>query len=279
MSLTRNKKDSWRKMNIVFSADDAYVQPLAIAMVSILENNISNSRINFHVLTADISENNQKILHLILNKYNIGNIEFIFINEDMFNNFPLNIKHISKEAYFRYVIADVLPKTKKALYLDADILVLGDLSELWVTNIDDFFIAGSHKDYFAKEFPGYKEKIGLREDDIYINSGVILMNLEKIRKFHKVKELFDNTEKLKDIIKIQDQDIINITFNKGIKNISNIYNYTESDRRIGNRGNEEVTIVHFNTGNKPWNVDFQYSDSNKYFADKYQKFKDKAITT
>lgn len=260
-------------MNIVFSADNAYVQNLLVAMVSIMENNVSDSKINFYVLTADISDDNQKLLNQNLCQYKVGNIEFIFISEDMFNNFPLNIKHIKKEAYFRYVIADVLPQAKKALYLDADILVLGDLSELWETNIDDFFIAGSHKDYFAKEFPGYKEKIGLREDDIYINSGVILMNLEKIRKFHKVRELFDNTERLKDIIKIQDQDIINITFKNGIKNISNIYNYTESDRRIGSRANKEVIVVHFNTGNKPWNSDFQYNENNKYFADMYQTFK------
>ena len=243
-------------------------------MVSILENNVSNSKISFYILTANISTDNQKMLRLKFEKYKVENIEFIAVNEDLFNNLPLNIKHISKEAYFRYIIADVLPDMKKALYLDADILVLGDLSELWDTNIDDFFIAGSHKDYFAKEFPGYKSKIGLREDDIYINSGVILMNLGRIRKFHKVRELFNNTKKLKDIIRIQDQDIINITFNKGIKNISNIYNYTESDRRIGNQISEDVVVAHFNTSNKPWNVDFQYSDSNKYFADKYQIYKD-----
>lgn len=273
MSLIR--KILGTKMNIVFSSDDAYARYLAVTMLSILENNTSNSKINFYVLTADISEDNQEILRSLVYKYKHGKIEFIFVNEDLFDGFPLNIKHIRKEAYFRYIIADVLTQTKKALYLDVDTLVLGDLYELWATNIDEFFIAGSHKDYFAKEFPGYKEKIGLYEDDVYINSGVILLNLEKIREFHKVKELFDNTKKLKDIIKIQDQDIINITFNKGIKNISNIYNYTESDRRGASRKNEEVIIVHFNTGNKPWNVDFHYSDSIKYFADKYQLFKDK----
>ena len=263
-------------MNLVFSADDKYTKYLSVAILSILENNTSKSNINFYVLTADISKNSQEMLRALTNKYDGVTMQFIFIDDTMFSGFPLNIKHIIKETYFRYLIADVLPEVEKALYLDVDILVLGDLYELWATDIENFFIAGSHKEYFTKEFPGYKEKIGLAEDDIYINAGVILMNLERIRRFNKVQELFDNTKKLKDIIRIQDQDIINITFNKGIKDISNIYNYTESDRRGVSRQNDEVIIVHFNTGNKPWNLDFQYSDTNRYFADKYRLFQDRA---
>lgn len=257
-------------MNIVMAADENYVQHLGVTIASILEHNISNDKINFYVLTADISAASQKMLEALMSMGQNAQIQFIFINGERFVNFPLNIKHITKEGYFRYLIADVLPHCKKALYLDADILVLGDLAKLWATNIDDYFIAGSHKEYFAKEFPGYKEHIGIKEDDIYINTGVILLNLERIRRFDKVKELFYNTEKLKDIIKIQDQDIINITFNKNIKNISSIYNYTESDRNEGRRNNEEIVIVHFNTHNKPWKQDFQYSDTNRYFADQYK---------
>jgi lipopolysaccharide biosynthesis glycosyltransferase len=262
-------------MNLVFSADEKYTKYLSVAILSILDNNTSKSSIDFYVLTADISKNSQETLRSITNKYDGATLRFILIDDTVFSGFPLNIKHISKEAYFRYLIADVLPEAEKAIYLDVDILVLGDLYRLWIMDIKKFFIAGSHKEYFAKEFPGYKEKIGLAEDDVYINSGVILMNLERIRQFNKVQELFDNTEKLKDIIRIQDQDVINITFNKGIKNISNIYNYTESDRREASRQNDEVIIVHFNTSNKPWNSDFQYSDTNRYFADKYRLFQDR----
>lgn len=262
-------------MNIVFSADDKYAKHLGVAVVSILDNNTSNNRINFYILSANISKSNQEMLEALTGRYKNVKIRFVFIDDKVFDSFPLNIKHVTKEAYFRYMIADALPKIKKALYLDVDILVLGDLYNLWLTNIGDYFIAGSHKEYFAKEFPGYKEYIGLKNDDIYINSGVMLLNLDKIREFNKVKELFNNTKKLRNIIKIQDQDIINITFNRNIKNISNIYNYTESDRKEKSRKNSEVIIAHFNTSNKPWNSDFRYSETNRYFADRYQLFSSK----
>ncbi len=262
-------------MNIVFSADESYAEYLAVAIVSILENNTSNNQIKFYVLTADISKKSREMLEALTRRYKGIKIYFIPIDDRLFDAFPLNIKHITKEAYFRYLIADVLPEIKKALYLDADLLVLGDLDKLWSMDIDNYFIAGSHKEYFAREFPGYKTHIGLKEDDIYINSGVILMNLEKIRGFNKVKALFDNTEKLKGIIKIQDQDIINITFNGGIGNFSNVYNYTESDRKGANRKDSEIVIVHFNTANKPWKSDFQYTNTNKYFADQYQLYRKK----
>ena len=111
-------------MNIVFSADEKYAQHLGVAVMSILEHNTSNSKINFYILTVDISKKSQEMLEMLINNYGDVKINFIFINDEVFDNFPLNIKRITKEAYFRYLIADVLPKCKKALYSDADITVL-----------------------------------------------------------------------------------------------------------------------------------------------------------
>lgn len=259
-------------MNIAFSANDAYASHLGIALLSILDNNLNEHAISFYVLTADISVDHQRMLSSLVALYPNTAISFVVVDSHMFEDVPLNIKHITKESYFRFVIADVLPNLNKILYLDVDILVLADLGELYEINIDDYFIAGSHKDYFTKEYPGYKTTIGLQEDDIYINSGVMLLNLDKIRQYDKVKELFENTKKLKNIIRIQDQDIINITFNKVIKNFSDVYNYTESDRRNNKRDSEAIVIVHFNTGNKPWNIDFQLTDTNAYFVNKYRQY-------
>jgi lipopolysaccharide biosynthesis glycosyltransferase len=260
--------DSSQSIAVAFAINDGYVDWLGVTILSILKNN-RHSMFQFFVLSSDITEVSKQKLLFLGTIYKNFQIRYIVLDDTIFGDFPLRIKHISKDAYFRYVLPDVLPDNDKVLYLDSDVLVLGAIEPLWNTNLGHNFIAGSHKPYIATQFPGYRESLGLRSDDLYINSGVILMNLAEIRKSQKVTELFENTIRLKNIIKIQDQDVINITFKARIKPISNIYNYTTRDRIEKTQSNEGVIIVHFNTANKPWKNDYVCTEDDEYFAEIY----------
>jgi len=266
------------RLDIVFGIDDGYTDPLIVTAYSVIKNNLSFNEIYFHIITNGVSKNNQKKIKNLEGTFSGIHFDFTLVDDTPFKEFPLNIKHISPISYGRFLIADIFGTLEKVLYLDADILVLGDLSELWSVDIRDNCIAGSHKQYINRQFPGYKESIGLSQDSIYINSGVMLMNLKRIRRLNKTQELLANAKKLKDTVRIQDQDIINITFNGEIKNVHKKYNYTDSDRREASLREEEVVIVHFNTQNKPWGSDFLNNDTNKLFAEKYLEYKHEAIT-
>lgn len=268
MNLIMTRSDSSQNIAIAFAINDGYVDWLGVTILSILESN-HLSTFQFFVLSSNVTEASKHKLLTLGNIYKNFQITYIALDDTVFGDFPLRIKHISKEAYFRYVLPDVLPDNDKVLYLDSDVLVLGAIKPLWDTNLEHNFIAGSHKPYIATQFPGYRESLGLRADDLYINSGVILMNLAEIRKSHKVTELFENTIRMKDIIKIQDQDVINITFKGKIKPVSNIYNYTTKDRAEKTQENEAVVIVHFNTANKPWKSDYTRIKDDEYFAELY----------
>ena len=258
-------------IHIAFAINDFYVDHLGVEMLSILDNNRESS-FSFYVLSNDLTQHSKNKLNLLLSTYSTSKIHYVHVDDKIFEGFPLRIKHITKETYYRYALPDILSELNKVLYLDADLIILGDLRPLWDTDIKNYFVAGSHKAYIAKQFPGYKESIGLHANSTYINGGVLLMNLNRIRKYDKTRELFDNTVKLKDIIKIQDQDVINITLKGGIKRVDKIYNYTTSDATEGTRRSKNVVVVHFNTRNKPWNNDFIQTKENKAFIQRYIKY-------
>jgi lipopolysaccharide biosynthesis glycosyltransferase len=256
------------RLDIIFAIDDGYTNPLITTAFSVIKNNKSFDDIYFHIISGDISDKSQEIIKK-LERYEGVNVDFALVDETLFNEFPLNIDHISPITYARFLIADLFDTLHKVLYLDSDILVLGDLSELWNVDISHASIAGSHKQYINTQFPGYKESIGLEKDSTYINCGVMLMNLDRIRKLDKTQELLNNAVKLKDIVRIQDQDIINITFKDDIVSFDKKYNYTSSDRRENSINQDEVVIAHFNTGNKPWSAEFVVDETNAVLAKKY----------
>lgn len=236
-------------MNIFFAVNNDYFEKFATALISILQNN-KNHELHFFVLNSDISlQNKQKIEKLKLSYRNFD-IEYITPSPDLFKDFKINIDYISIETYFRYLIADLKPKMDKALYLDADLIVNADLEPLYNTDLGGFYAAGAKDAYI--ESLDYKEKIGFKASDLYINAGVMLFNLKKIRKDKMVQKLFANTLKLKDKISYQDQDILNITFKGNIKELDSIYNFTTENAKKEPSKLKKAVIAHYTGKRKPW---------------------------
>ncbi|MBR1915792.1 MAG: glycosyltransferase [Alphaproteobacteria bacterium] len=236
-------------MNIFFAVNNAYFDKLLVTFVSILENNKSHD-LHFFVLTTDISEPNKKKIEKFKLSYHNFDVEYITPSPDLFKDFKINIDYISIETYFRYLIADLKPKMDKCLYLDADLVVNGDLSALYDTDIKDFYAAGV-EDAFIKS-QKYKENINFKPSDLYVNAGVLLFNLKKIRKDKMVQKLFANTLKLKDKIAYQDQDILNITFKGAVKELDSIYNFTTENAKNERSKRKKAVIIHYTGKRKPW---------------------------
>lgn len=236
-------------MNIFFCINNNYLPQLLIAMTSILENNRLDS-ISFYIFSSDITPESEEKVFRLKSAYDNFTVTFLNPPDSIFKDLKLNIDHISIETYFRYIIADMLPYCDKGLYLDADIIVNESLGSLYSLDVETVYVAGV-KDIYI-DIIGYKEKIGFLKDDLYINAGVLLMNLRKIREDDKVTALFNNTRKYSDVIQYQDQDVINITFKNNIKEIGSIYNFiTEYVRREKINRNKAV-VIHYTGKIKPW---------------------------
>lgn len=90
-------------------------------------------------------------------------------------------------------------------------------------------------------------------NEIYINAGVMLLNLGKLRKDHMSIKLLNNTIKLAEQIEYQDQDIINITFRGRIKEVDSKYNFASSNVIREKPKIKEAIIIHYTGPIKPWN--------------------------
>ena len=173
---------------IFFSVNDAYVPYLSVALNSLKTNASKKYYYLIHILNDDISASNRERLLRFSDKD--FKIEFIPLTKTM-----ESIKGISKlkehqfEAfssltiYFRLFIPVLFPQYDKAIYLDSDIVVPGDISKLWETELEDNLI-GACADYSIQHIAPFMHYIDTYvgvDHKNYVNSGVLLMNLKHLR--------------------------------------------------------------------------------------------------
>ena len=225
------------KMNfeICMASDDNYSPHLGICLTSILENN-KNHFINLHILNNNISKNNLNKLLSLTDKYSNLNINCYDINE-FFNNNTIkedigkNLKSnefykiLGISAYARLFIAEILPcNLDKILYLDSDIIVLSDLKELFEMDISNYYCAGCIGSSMASYF--YKNS---EFNDPFINSGVLLINLDKWRTNKFSSEAISLIKSYPDKNFLHDQNIINIISRNHIKIIDSKFNVSSQN--------------------------------------------------
>ena len=94
--------------------------------------------------------------------------------------------YYSKTTYFRLFIPNLYPQYNKVLYLDSDITILSDVADLYNIDIGDNLIAAAPDDVIQtiEVFQDYVEKVvGVADYRNYFNAGIIVMNLDELRKF------------------------------------------------------------------------------------------------
>lgn len=198
-------------------------------------------------------ENYYRKLYLIIedDKLNLPfiNIEYININKIPLNPEGANYNTgYSKASMARLYLANLIPEDK-VLYLDTDLIVRKNLDELWSISMDDHYVAGVI-DQGAKKFLTPNLPV---DADTYINSGVTLFNLKKIREDNMVEKLdkFINENKLY----CPDQDTINVVFKDKILFLPNKYN---SSIFTGEAPN--CLIYHWAGGKENWVYNREHAD-------------------
>ena len=234
-------------MNIIFAINRNYISQLLCTIVSILENNGGN--IDFYILHSDLSEDDETSFYVLNKKYSNFKLHFISVDNANIKALPVTIDYISQVTYYRYIAADLIP-AEKALYLDADIVVNGSLENLYKTDIENYCCAGVRDLYIEKI--GYKDKIEFSGTDLYVNAGVLLLNLKKLREIKASESLIKNTQEFGCAIEYQDQDIINITFKNKIKEIDSIYNFAAENIAVEPEKISKAVIIHYTGVRKPW---------------------------
>ena len=209
-------------MNIVYASNDAYVPFLGISLFSLLENNKQLDGIKVFVLSDKISEENKEILNRMVFQYR-RKIEYIDLKEmEEFIPFHFNTFGFHPIVLSRLFLDVPLDEeVHKVLYLDCDTVINGSLAELEKKNLQRDYVAMVPELYMPA---ANKKPIGLTASEPYYNAGVILFNLDMIRKDQMRERFLQYYQEKNGELLYNDQDIINYCCKGRICRLSHAYN-------------------------------------------------------
>lgn len=267
-----NKKE----IPVFFAIDDRYIPFLAVSLQSLIDNSSEKNKYEIKILYTNVSEENM----LKIKKYEKENvnIEFVDLNRQLeeIQNKLYTRNYFSNTTYFRLFIPELYPQYDKALYLDSDTAILTDVADLYNEDIGDNLVAGVPDGAVqtVEIFQEYVEKVvGVIDYNNYFNAGILLMNLEELRKYKFQDKFLYLLEKVKFEV-AQDQDYLNRLCKGRVKMLDFAWNRMP----IMGESNKEIKIVHYNLGLKPWHFDnVPYQDHFWKYAEKtefYDKIKE-----
>ena len=252
-------------MNFLFTLDKKYIEPLKMCLLSIMRFP-SKDGWNVYIITKNTDDFNDFAGNMERLKEGLK-IHLIEADDSIFKGFPETVRY-SKVVYYRIFASEFLPKNMdRVLYLDPDIIVINSLEELYNTDLDGYYYAVcSHTKTFLNDVN--RIRLGMKKNTPYINSGVMLMNLDELRRNQTIKEVFDYVKKYGKHFILPDQDIISALYGDKI-NLLDTLKYNISDRIIKmnnlNPKNEYIdinwvwensVIIHYYGENKPWKDDY-----------------------
>lgn len=274
-------------INIVLASDDNYAQHVAVLAASVLSN--TKAQVNIHLLSDAISKERLTLINNTVQSWGSTLHVYDMSSYDCFDNL-FTSGHISKAAYFRLDIANILPEeVNKVIYMDVDLLVLQDISKLWhydmqgkpLAAVPDYGIMASKRLMKQKH-----EVIGLPLDSLYFNSGVVIMDLEQWRKHGYAKQVIELAAAGN--LPHHDQDALNKVFMGNwmalplkwnvIPPVFNLFSkilLNENLRKNAIAARKDKAILHFAGRYKPWEFDLHMGFNDAYYYYLHQtKFSD-----
>ncbi len=247
--------------NIAITVDKNYCIHAAVMLYSLLSNNKSTD-IYVHIILNFKNPFFKIPMKYVLNRKRCPH-KFYFIDEKdiAFAKDLIITYHISIATYFRLFLPSILKHIDKVLFLDSDIIVDGNIDELYAADIQQHSLAAVI-DNGAEAIDNDDNRIavlGLKYG--YFNAGVMLLNLHYLRENNYELKFEDFIRNHPDKIKFWDQDVLNVVTQGTVKSIDKKWNflsqnYDEKDLPV---------IIHFAGIHKPWDGYSQHISKDKYF--------------
>ena len=260
------------RVPILLISDADYVLPTSVTISSLTRTKCSETHYVIYVLGRNFSSQQVRLLR----SYSSLDIEILLID---CSNIQLKNLHpktsisekfrfcvATESALLKFYIPELLTQEKKVIYLDGDVVVRRDLSDLYSQNLDGFYI-GAVKDSGIL----YLKTPIMDKVEGYFNSGVMLLNLDELRKDHITKKLVQTKRDSEDT-SLMDQNIFNLVCNRKVKFLPIKYNLLISNlkRNEDNWSMEDLNslfkssyssledvindsyVLHYSSRKKPW---------------------------
>lgn len=261
-------------INILCTTDDNYAPYCGVMLTSLFETNADNTINVFILIERPLHKKNSVRLVKLGEKY--GNIvQFILVDDSFLRKFDLigPDQRLLLSTFYKLYATELLPESmSRVLYLDDDIIITGDLSQLWKIDMADKAIAAVD-DVLLFTYPDVRQGCLAYPDEAgYFNGGVVLINLEYWRA-HNIGPLCMNfIEQHHDILQFCEQDVMNsLLWNKRV-NLSPTFNFQysflmntvfnvlphELQEEIRETVRSTPIIIHFVGPMKPWQLHSSY---------------------
>ena len=252
-----------REIPIFFTIDDSYAPFLAVALNSAIKNSDPQRNYKAVVLYQDLGADNiSRLQALQTENFKIelmpirANMEAL---DDRMSN-RLRCDYFTLTIYFRLFIPSMFPQYDKGIYIDSDVVLTDDIAKLFDIDIGENYI-GACNDLSIADIPplvAYTEKaVGVNAKE-YINSGVLLMNLKKMRDDDLEGHFLSLLNKYHFDSIAPDQDYLNAMCNGKIYYLEEKWDTMPNDAKPMLT---ETSLIHYNLFSKPWCYDgIQYEE-------------------
>lgn len=256
-------------INIAYITDENYVMPTCVSIISLIENSGKETTYNIYVLTSAISEKSHKSLRSLENErvaVSIVEVEkgkYLWLAKKCLSEGI----HVTENALYKFDLPNIL-NLDRVLYLDNDTIINKEIGGLYHTDISDVYVAAVDDmgDMVSNGQSYLLSRIGLKGKH-YFNSGVMLLNLQKMREDNVTEKLLDYRAHKDNYF--MDQDALNYVFYGKRIFLDYKYNFLSTavemytmdeiyERFCGNTyvdfSNclESQVIVHLTAKRKPW---------------------------
>lgn len=248
-------------MNILVCSDKNYIMPTAVLIKSVAVNSATDfgnnyNSITVYILNSDLTDSDIREISSRVNESYV-NIISLKVNADEFKELKVS-GHISVATYYRMVASEILPKdVDRILYLDCDIIVNKSLHKLYNEDFNGSYLIACEDEVVSHKDVEVYSNLSFPLSETYFNAGVILFNIEEMRKIDGLKvKLFDFISDHDGKLKYHDQDILNGFFNGKVKFTSpflynNLVKWIKNKKAL-KESYEKTVVFHYADKWKPW---------------------------
>ena len=233
--------------DFAFGVDANFIPPMGIMLTSLVANN-PDYKFRIHVfLNSIFDEDFDKLKKFVAANRNIQ-LDIYRVDDAAFADFHVD-KGYTVAVYNRILIAQILyPAVERLIYIDADTLCVGDVSELSTLDFDgNILMAVLDSGQWLLE---HKPNIGLRADEPYYNSGVLYIDLRRWNEFGLSEKMMAILHERH--LPMQDQDALNLLARDSIKELPVRFNQFVLLKEAPSPVPDDTIFIHFAGQLKPW---------------------------
>lgn len=257
---------------VIFAVSDNYVPIFSVCLQSLISNSSSKNNYDLFVLTENITYDNQKRLsNMCPNNFSLRFIDVKpFLDKYNKDDFYLS-EHITIAAYYRFFIPKLFSLFDKVIYSDSDLVFTDDVAELYKIDLQGHIIGAALSGWpFAMNdsFKSYCiEKLKMADPYLYIQDGVLLCNVSKMKETNFTEECIERLKEIK-TPRTWDQCVINSLCYGDIHFLDRKWNlewhypfyHPQYDKKVLRglydeyiEARKTAKIIHYASATKPWN--------------------------